>query len=303
MSRSLDRLTLLERFIRIAEAGSISAAARDLGLSQPSVSRQLAELEARLETVLVHRTTHTLSVTEAGRALLVEARDLVGRWDALEEHHRAGRSALAGRVKVVAPVALGQTELTAIVAGFQRDHPGVAVEWLLEDAPIRFSETGCDCWIRIGPVPDETLIVRRLGAVERLLVGTPEFAASGKRATPSALSDTPLVALAPFEDAAIPLRHRNGREVRLRPPVRTRTNNLVAAREAALAGIGIVVMPRWFVEDALRDGSLVDLLPGWRAPSLDLNIAYASDRYHPARLRAFIDCIRNSVPTIAGIGR
>ncbi|MEL7374635.1 MAG: LysR family transcriptional regulator [Pseudomonadota bacterium] len=155
MSKPLDRLTLLETFVRIAEAGSISAAARDLGLSQPSASRQLSELETRLQTQLAHRTTHTLSLTSAGRELLTDARALIRQWLSLEERHISSAADLRGPIKVVAPVALGQTALTQIAASFQQRHPGVQVEWLLDDAPIRFSEIGCDCWIRVGPVPGD----------------------------------------------------------------------------------------------------------------------------------------------------
>ncbi|MEO0887430.1 MAG: LysR family transcriptional regulator, partial [Cyanobacteria bacterium J06648_10] len=142
MSKSLDRLTLLETFIRIADAGSISAAARDLGLSQPSVSRQLAELESRFKAQLMRRTTHELSLTEAGAQLLSDARQLLDDWEALEEKHLDSGETLRGRLRVVAPVALGQLHLIDIALQFQQQHPLISLSWQLQDDDIRFAEAG-----------------------------------------------------------------------------------------------------------------------------------------------------------------
>ena len=302
MSKPLDRLTLLETFVRIAETGSISAAARDLGLSQPSASRQLSELETRLQTTLAHRTTHTLSLTSAGQDLLADARTMIAQWQALEERHLKRAADLKGPIKIVAPVALGQTELTDVAASFQEAHPGVSIEWLLEDAPIRFSETGCDCWIRVGAVPDDTLVVRRIGRVARLVVAAPSLLSPGSsRRRPASIAETPLIALAPYEAGAIPLQHKNQTTVTISPPVRMQTNNIFALKASVLAGLGMGVMPHWFVAEDLEAGRLVDVLPAWRAPELPIHIAYASNRYQPARLRAFIEILTNRVPAISGI--
>ncbi|MEM6810809.1 MAG: LysR family transcriptional regulator [Pseudomonadota bacterium] len=302
MSKPLDRLTLLETFVRIAEAGSISAAARDLGLSQPSASRQLSELETRFQTQLAHRTTHTLTLTSAGQGLLADARTLIGQWQALEERHLKSATDLQGPIKVVAPVALGQTALTRIAACFQEAHPGVHIEWLLDDAPIRFSEIGCDCWIRVGSVPDDTLVVRQLGRVSRLLVAAPSLLRQGSnRRRPDSVATTALIALSPYEAGAIPLHRGNQPPVTISPPVRMQTNNIFALKASVLAGLGMGVMPHWFVDEDLKAGRLVDVLPAWRAPQLPIHIAYASDRYQSARLRAFIEVLTTRVPEISGI--
>lgn len=149
MSKSLDRLTLLDTFVRIAESGSISAAARDLGLSQPSVSRQLAELESRFQAQLMTRTTHTLSLTTAGSELLADARRLLDSWETIEERYIASKTGIRGSLKVVAPVALGQLQLGDIVLQFQQQHPLLSLSWHLEDNNIRFAETGCDCCLEL----------------------------------------------------------------------------------------------------------------------------------------------------------
>ncbi|MEM8816098.1 MAG: LysR family transcriptional regulator [Pseudomonadota bacterium] len=302
MSKPLDRLTLLQTFVRIADAGSISAAARDLGLSQPSASRQLAELEARLKTQLVRRNTHSMSLTRSGTELLAESRALLESWDALEEKHLASEGQIVGALKLVAPVALGQLELARIAWRFQLAHPGVSLDWLLDDQPIRFSELGCDCWIKVGEIPDDTLVVRDLGRVERLLVGSTGFIeSSGAPGTPKAAAAMPLLGLTPFEGGKIPLENANGRSSTISPPLKMRTNNIVALKEAALLGLGMAVLPRWFVDAELRDGSLANVLPGWRAPALSIRAAYLPGRYRPRRLRAFVDALEKEVPEIPGI--
>lgn len=303
MSKPLDRLTLLETFARISDRGSISAAARDLGLSQATVSRQLKELEDRFGVELAHRTTHALALTTAGKALLHDARSLLSSWDALEEEHASASGNVRGVLKVVAPVALGQLHLADIALRYQGDHPHVSMTWQLDDQPIRFSETGCDCWIRVGRIPDETLVVQPLGEVERLIVASPDLVASERIKAPQDLADLPCVALEPYEGGNIELTNRHGKRQRIAPAVRMSTNNIFALHRAALQGVGIAVLPKWFIHEDLRGGRLIDLLPHWRAATLQLNVAYQSTRYRPMRLQRFLETLRENTPRIPGIVR
>ena len=301
MTKALDRISLLETFVRIAEAGSISAAARGLGLSQPSASRQLAELEARLKAQLVRRTTHSLALTDAGSELLADAREILDAWEVLAEKHLSSETEIEGRLKVVAPVALGQRHLARIACQFQAQHPGVSLTWVLEDDAIRFAEEGCDCWIRVGPVPDDRLVVRRIATVERLLVGSAALVAEyGLPRTPSAARRLPLAALDPFEGGRLALL-RGRRSTRIEPAVRMRTNNIFALKEAALMGVGMAILPTWFIADELRDGALQDLVPGWKAPCLDVHLAHLPNRHPPLRLRAFLEAIEAGVASLQGI--
>ncbi|MGF1516080.1 MAG: LysR family transcriptional regulator [Elainellaceae cyanobacterium] len=302
MSKSLDRLTLLQTFVRIAEAGSISAAARDLGLSQPSVSRQLAYLESQFKAQLMRRTTHTLSLTEAGAKLLVDARRLLDDWEALEEKHIASEETLRGRLKVVAPVALGQMHLIEMAIAFQQEHSLISLSWQLEDHAIRFAEVGCDCWIKIGAVPNDALIVEPLGQVERIVVAAPALlAAHGQPKTPAAAEALPWVALDPFEGSQIPLTSGGDKSAILSPTARMTTNNIFALYRATVVGLGASVMPRWFVEQDLASQRLVNLLPQWQAPKLAINAAYFPGRHRPRRLLSFLEMLREAVPTIPGV--
>ncbi|MGB0696853.1 MAG: LysR family transcriptional regulator [Rhodospirillaceae bacterium] len=309
MSKPLDRLALLETFVRIAERGSISAAARDLGLSQGSASRQLAALEDRLAVQLIRRTTHSLALTEAGLEVLADARALIGRWEALEERHAADAQTLKGPLRVVAPVALGQMHLADIAVGFQATHPEVSIHWRLEDEPIRFAEIGCDCWIKIGPIPDESLIVRHLGRVERLLVASPALAGrcqtaqNRQQAQPEDVQHLPFVTLTPFEGSKIGLFGPEGARMEWAVSPTLSTNNIFSLKRAVLSGLGAAILPRWFVAEDLAAGSLVDLLPDWRAKTLNITLAYLPARQQPRRLSAFIAALEAGCRAIPGIER
>lgn len=301
MSKPLDRLTLLETFVRISDRGSISAAGRDLGLSQASASRQLKELESRLGTQLIRRTTHSLALTQSGQALLRDARALLAGWDSLQERHSEGDRAVRGPLKVVAPVALGQLQLADIALDFQILYPGVSLTWELEDQAIRFAEVGCDCWIKVGPVPDDSLIVRELGSVERMLVASPGLVGERRFAKPDEISDLPFAALSAFEGGRIPLTSSRGRRQELTPRVAVATNNIFALQRAALKGVGVAVLPRWFVQKELDEGRLLDILPNWRAARLTINAAFLPAREQPKRLSLFLAALTRGVQQIPGV--
>lgn len=301
MSRSLDRLALLATFVRIAERGSISAAARDLGLSQASASRQLADLENRLGADLVRRTTHSLNLTPAGQTCLSDARALLQGWEHLEERHSMSKSDVKGVLRVIAPVALGQTWLADAAIDFQQQNPGITLSWELDDSEIQFTERGCDVWFRVGTPVDDSLIVRPIGHIERLLVAAPKVAQQYETASPEGLSGAPFVALSVFDGNKVTVTSKNGRQASIEGCTALATNNIFASYRAAKNGLGIAVMPKWFVAADLADGSLVDMLPDWRAPELTLNAAYLPSKWQPARLKLFTEHVARSVEQIDGL--
>lgn len=249
---------------------------------------------------LIRRTTHSLALTPAGHAALADARALIADWDAFSERHSAQGDTVRGPLKVVAPVALGQTHLIDMAARFLMDHPDVTLEWELEDDPIRFAERGCDCWIKIGTVPDDTLIVRSIGQVERLIVAAPGLLPSSLK-DPKELEDVPFIALAPFEGGNLTLTNREGavHQVSLRP--RMTTNNIVSILRAVLLGAGAAIMPTWFIAKELREGHLIDALSGWRAKELSINLAFLPARNQPRRLEAFLESLRVHFQAMPGI--
>lgn len=289
MRTRFDRLALLETFVRIAERQSLSGAARDLGTSQPSVSRQLAALESRLGVVLVRRTTHDVTLTPDGLALLTDARRMLGEWEAIEDRHGEDET-LKGTIRVIAPVALGQSLFIKAAAQFMKDHPNITIDWRLRDDAIRFAEEGCDCWLKIGPVPDDTLVVRELARVERLVVGTPECLASHAGVD---LEAVPWLTLGPFEGNRIELfdQSETARTFSVRP--RLASDNIFAIYEAAMQGVGVAIMPRWFVKSDLEDGKLIDAAPALRAACLSVNLALAPGTKRPTRVEQFSHAVQS----------
>lgn len=289
MSTRFDRLALLETFVRIAERQSLSGAARDLGTSQPSVSRQLAALESRLGVVLVRRTTHDVTLTPDGLALLADARRMIGEWEAIEDRHSED-DALKGTIRVIAPVALGQSLFIRASAQFMKDHPNITIDWRLRDDPIRFAEEGCDCWLKVGPVRDETLVVRELARVERLVVGTPECLA---RHAGIDLETMPWLTLGPFEGNRIGLFDESETPQTFSVTPKMASDNIFAVYEAAMQGVGIAIMPHWFVAADLEEGRLVDVKPALRAARLPVNLALASGTRRPARVEQFCHAVQS----------
>lgn len=301
MSKVVDRLSLLNSFARIVDRGSISAAARDLGLSQASVSRHLAALENQLGAELIRRTTHNLTLTPAGEVCLGDARALLQSWDSLVERHAEDDGSLKGKLKIVAPVALGQGILADMALAFSAQHPHLQLDWSLSDDPINVAREGCDLWIRVGQIHDDSLIVRALGKLERLVVGVPALRREVAVTGPKSLQSEAFVAVSPFEGSRIQLTHMSGDVATLNPPVHFSTTNILTAHRAVLRGAGFAVMPRWLVAEALETGALVDVLPEWRAASLPLQLAYPPSSRQTRRLQAFIAHLKSEADRIPGL--
>lgn len=156
--------------------------------------------------------------------------------------------------------------------------------------------------MKIGPVVDDSLIVEPLAQVERMVVAAPALIESYRKlSSPNGLAEIPCVALSPFEGGRIPLTNSQGKTVIVAPPIRMATNNISAVRQATLAGLGFSVMPRWFIEQALEQQLLIDILPKWRAPTLTINVASLPGRHRPRRLQHFLDILREAVSQIPGI--
>lgn len=294
MAKSLDRFDLMKLYIRIAETGSVSAAGRSLGLSQPSASRQLRELETELGTQLIMRSTHDLSFTEAGQEFLSDARRLLGDWESVLERTRLQSGEVKGRIRVAAPSGLGQTIMADIAGSFVELHPMVSIEWRLDDAPRDLIAEGIDLWIRVGPIADESLIVRGLWHIERVVVASvssgiwTEYLAD--------LANAPAIVLGPYVGAEIDLTGPDGSIKTLKPRVSISTNNLFAAERLTLSGRGYSILPQWLMQPAIDAGRAAILCPGWAPPPLTLSVAYPQTRYRPARVGLFLDHLKRELP-------
>ncbi len=293
-----DRIALLETFVRIVEAGSLSAAAAQLGSTQPTVSRRLQQLERMLGVRLLQRSTHRMALTDDGSRCYERAKDLLAGWQMLESDVRGADDQPSGHLRVVAPHAFGQQQLIGPVADYLQRYPRMTVEWLLHDRMPDFIGEGIDCAIRVGEVGDPSVIALRLAEVPRIAVTSP--ALLDGRPVPvhaSELADLPWLALRTFYRDEVTLTHAETGEA-VSFPIRPRmsTDGLQAIRNAALRGLGAAIASEWALVDDLATGQLVHLAPDWRAAPLPVHLVYPPARHQPARLRRFIDAMRVAVP-------
>jgi DNA-binding transcriptional LysR family regulator len=285
----MDRLAHMRSFVRVAEAGSFSAAARGLGVSKAVISKHVSALEAYLGVELLRRTTRSLGLTDAGRSYLGRATDLLEELDSLEASVRADAAAVSGLLRVTAPPGLFGGYARALTVGFRARHPEVRL-WLdLTHRMVDLVEEGVDLAIRVTQPDESSLIARRLAPCPLVLVAAPEYLArQGSPESPSALAR---------HACLVDMNMREGNRWRFTgDSVRTvvevdgpyRINSPVEIRELAIAGEGIALCPRFVVADGLRDGRLVELLPGRVATEWAIYAVYPRRRYQPARLRAYL---------------
>lgn len=299
----IDRLELMRTFIRIIEAGSLSAAAVQLGTTQATVSRRLQSLEALLGVKLIMRSTHAMKLTDDGERCYQHARQLVDSWLALEDDLQIVDDNPVGVLRVRAPHAFGQQQLLTPLVDFLQRYPQLAVEWMLNDKNIDFISENIDCAIRVGAEVDPATVSVLLAEVPRSLVISPALLETLENVSdPMALSALPWVAISTFYQHEVTLRHQVSRESITIPIVpRLSTDSVYVARNTALAGLGAALISSWTVEEDIAQGRLIELLPKWRAAALPVHLVYPWARYYPARLRKFLDLMRDVMPKISGM--
>lgn len=301
MKTAPDRIELMQTLVRIVEAGSLSAAAAQLGTTQPTVSRRLQALERMLGAKLLQRSTHAMQLTEEGQRCFAHAKELLVNWDAFEADLRGSTDVPEGTLRVVVPHAIGQQQLVGPLADYLQRHPRVAVEWLLHDRTPDFIADGIDCAIHVGTVDDPSVVAVKLAEIPRIVVAAPSVL--GDASPPVHASDLaalPWLALRTFYRNDITLSHSGGAQQRLALKPRMATDSLYALRSAALLGLGVCVASSWAVADDVAQGRLLHLLPEWRAEPLPIYLLYPYAHFYPAKLRRFVDILRPAL--IAGWG-
>ena len=297
-SSTLDRVSLMQTFVRIVEAGSLSAAAAQMGTTQPTVSRRLQALERSLGLPLLQRSTHTMKLTEDGERCFERAKELLANLEAFDADMRGTGDQPEGTLRVVVPHAFGQQQLVGPLTTYLRRYPRVSVEWLLHDTQPDFITQGIDCAIHIGDVDDDGLVAIRLWDVPRIVVAAPSLLAGRPAPTdPEGLAALPWLALRTFYRNEVTLRHSESGEARsfaIRP--RVGTDSLYALRSAALLGLGACIGSTWVLADDIAAGRLVQVAPAWHASPLPAWLLYPYARFYPARLRRFVEMMRQTRP-------
>jgi DNA-binding transcriptional LysR family regulator len=284
-----DQLQEFRVFVRAAESGSFSRAGRELGLSQPSVSRIIGELEARLGATLLLRSTRKITVTDAGSLFLDRAREILADVEDAEDAAR-GLDSLRGTIRLVIPIMYGTREIIPRLATFLGAHPLLHVELSVADQRQDLVAEGADVAIRVGDLEDSAFGARKLTTLTRMLVASPAYlAARGTPKTPADLAAHDCI-FGPgnFSRASWSFR-RGDSEISVDLHGRIHTNSGPGMFASALAGLGIAMMSTVMAGDELSAGRLVPLLRAYKVPSIDVHAIFPGGPRPSVKVRALVD--------------
>lgn len=293
----MDTLDCLRAFVATAQARSFTVAAERLGLSNRLTSKYVAELEARLGTRVLQRTTRTVGLTPAGEELLARAPALLDDFEELLASVRSEERSLAGVLRVAAPVTFGEVWVAGLLHRFAALHPGLTVDLRLDDAHVDLAAQGIDVAFRIGRTEDSALKARRILTVESLTVAAPGYVERhGAPVHPADLARHDCI-VDTNRRGSLRWRYQHGDEA-FAVDVRGRflVNSARIAFDLALAGAGIAVCPAFVLGDTLASGRLVRLLPDYAAPAIPLNAVYLQGRTLSRKVRALIDFAVETAP-------
>ncbi len=291
----MDRLAAMETFVRVVETRSFSAAARDLRVGQPAVSKSIAQLEERFGVRLVTRSTRGLTMTEAGQNFYERARKIVDdAHDATAALSDEGNG-VCGRLRVSAGVTISRLHIVPRLPLFLEQHPRLSIDLLLSDRPGDLIREGVDVCLRTGMLNDSSVIARKIATCRRLVIGTPAFfERSGVPLTPTDLNRLAAV-IHTMEQAGggDAYTFRQGEleaDVKLSGPLRVSAAE--AVRAAVLSGLGYAVASEWMFAPELAAGTVRAVLTDWRLPLLDCWALFPAGRMMTARARAFTNFVQ-----------
>lgn len=292
----MDRFQALNTFRRVVELDGFAAAARDLNLSNASVSKHVSQLEARLGVALLVRTTRRLSLTDAGRDYYRHAVHILDTMGEADDQAAAAGTRPHGVIRMTAPMSLGLADLTDRLVEFREMHEAITLDLVFDDRQVDLVEHGLDLAIRgSGPMRDSSLRGRRLTPMDRWLLASPTYLAEcGPVTEPAQLEGLACVA---YSHSATPGNWhftREGEAVSVRTDGPMRISNSIAIVTALVRGQGVGLVPAFLARQALADGQLVRMLPDWESDPRSLHILYPSHREHSARVRALIDFLVES---------
>lgn len=286
----MDRFAELEAFVRVVDAGSFVEAARQLGISPPVVTRRVNELESRLRVRLLQRTTRRLSVTEAGQAFHPRAVAALESLEQAEASVGEAGPALRGQVRVSAPTSFGVLLLAPLLCAFRAEHPGITVELLLNDRPVNPVAEGFDLVLDDSGDPPPSMVARPVATIRRVLCASPEYLARrGEPREPRELTAHDCIQYRYLDSGASWVLQDGKRQTRVRvAPVFTTDNGQVMLRAAIEHG-GIALLPSFLAVEAMNEGRLRCVMPGWRAPDIVLRAVYPHRAFLPARVRLLVE--------------
>jgi DNA-binding transcriptional LysR family regulator len=278
-------------FAKVAETGSFARAAAEFSLSQATVSKSITRLEERMKTMLFHRTSRRMSLTESGYAALERAARILEEGEAVEAEVVEQSSSLRGLIRVSAPMSFGVSRVSPLLPDFMAAHPDIELDMQYNDRQVDLVADRFDLALRIANLVDSSLLARRLCTVRLLLVGSPAyFERHGRPQHPRDLINHRALqyTYAP-SGTSWRFRHQRHGEFTQSMPVYLHANNAEALAPALLAGLGLALQPEFLAWQDLQSGALESVMEGWEVAPIALHIVTPPGRRRPARVQAFID--------------
>lgn len=286
----MDRFEAMSLFVAAAETGSLSAAGRHFGMPLATVSRKVSDLERHLNTRLLNRSTRRLTLTDAGHAYLAACRRILGEVGEAERAAAGEYSTPTGELIVTAPIVFGRLHVLPVVTGFLAAYPDVNIRLTLADRITQLIEEHIDLAIRIGQLPDSSLVAVRVGSIRRVVCASPAYLA--EHGTPKTPNDLAAHSCIAFEGLTSPATWtfaagKTERAVPIRS--RLRVNTAEAAIDAAIAGVGVTRVLSYQIAAAVRSGMLCPVLEAFEPQPWPVNLVHAGQGLLPVKLRAFLD--------------
>lgn len=286
----MDRLEAMSTFLAVVEAGSLSAASRRLNTPLATVSRKISELESRLRTKLFDRTTHKLVLTGAGSSYVDACKRILAEVGEAERAASGEYVAPTGELTVTAPVGMGRIYLIPILADFFKTYPEIDASLIMTNRVLNLQQEQIDVGVRLGALPDSSIIAIRVGTVRRVLCASPSYlAVRGTPRTPDDLAGHDCVTFAGSVSPDVWTFVRDKTNVAVPVHGRLVVDTVEAARDAACAGIGIASGFSYYAKTALERGALTTLLDEFQPAPLPVHLVYTANRFLPIKVRAFLD--------------
>lgn len=288
----MNRLDAMSIFIAVADAGSLTAAARRLGMPLATVSRKVAVLESHLNTRLLHRTTRQLSLTEAGSSYVAACRRILEDIGEAERAATGENAAPKGELVVTAPVVFGRLHVVPVIAEFLAHYPEINISLMLTDRVVHLMEEHGDVALRIGDLPDSSLMATQVGKVRRVVCASPSYLSNrGIPTTPDDLVGHDCITFEVLESKRAWVFGSGRAQVSVPVRARLAVNTAEAAIAASALGVGLIRVLSYQVEDAVRGDALRVVLESFESEPLPVSLVHKGQTPLPLKLRAFLDFV------------
>lgn len=303
MDRSDITLDRMRSFVRVAERGSLSAVAREQGVGQSTITRQIAELEDAVGVPLLSRTTRRVTLTDEGRRYYANCLQILRLVEQASDDARGAQGAVAGTIRISVTAALGIRHVSRLIFAFQDIHPDIGIDLNLTDERIDLVREGVDIALRLGPLDDSSLKLRSLGRSQRLLVASPTYLdRRGRPSGPEDLAAHEGIRLSNIAGSdKLMLSGPDGAQHQVTFKGRFVADHGLAAREAVAQGRGIASAHRWLIDDLLAAGKLEPVLPDYRPSAVPLSLLIVPERVGIARVRLLADFLAEEIARLPGM--